>query len=276
VAPDPYAVPASLKKDHDTAAGAFGIRSAQWLLTFGYVALPFFYDFQTAPVAPVPVELAKGVKLVIGASHNVLAIEMADHVVAVDAPLYDEYTKAVLAQIKAAFPGKPLERVIATHFHHDHSGGIREFAAEGNVTVNVGKPSVDFFKQVFTHAHTVDPDRLQASKAPVVVEPVDSLMTIPAPGGNEIQLHRISNGHAEDLLIVYLKNEKMVFQADLWATPPTMPAVGSGGLFAKQLYEAITKLKLDVTTIVSAHSGSDGSDFAYSAPIAYLKVAAGL
>jgi alkyl sulfatase BDS1-like metallo-beta-lactamase superfamily hydrolase len=54
------------------------------------------------------------------------AIEQMPHsVLAVEAPLYDEYTRGALVQVNEAFPGKPLTSVVATHFHYDHIGGIR-------------------------------------------------------------------------------------------------------------------------------------------------------
>lgn len=276
---DPYAVPPDLRGPINAADGVFGVRSAEWLLGFGYIGLPFLFQIQTGPPGPVvqaPVELAPGVKLIVGASHNVLVVEMPDHVVAVDAPLYEEYTSGVLAQIKAAFPGKPLKRVIATHFHYDHCGGIRELAAEGNVTVTVGKPTVPFFENVFKNPHTVDPDRLQMNQVPVVVEGVEGSLTLPTKDGGELQLHLISNTHANDMLIAYLKREKLVFEADLWTPTPAMPAAGAGGPFAKQLHDAITTRNLDVTTIVGAHSGTTGTMAVHTAPIAFLKSAAGL
>jgi alkyl sulfatase BDS1-like metallo-beta-lactamase superfamily hydrolase len=50
---------------------------------------------------------------------------MPHSVLAVEAPLYDEYTRGALVQVNEAFPGKPLTSVVATHFHYDHIGGIR-------------------------------------------------------------------------------------------------------------------------------------------------------
>jgi hypothetical protein len=68
----------------------------------------------------------------------------------------------------------------------------------------------------------------------------------------------------------------LVFESDLWNPTPTPPRPGAQrGRLASQLYDAITELGLDVTTIVGGHSGTDGTTTVFSAPIEYLKEAAG-
>ncbi len=41
---------------------------------------------------------------------------------------------------------------------------MRELAAEGNVTVYVGLPTVHFFERIFKSPHTIRPDRFQQLK----------------------------------------------------------------------------------------------------------------
>ena len=69
--------------------------------------------------------LGAGVWLVGGGSHNSVAIEMADHLVLVEAPLTDARTLAVIEQVKTLAPGKPIRYVVNSHGHFDHSGGVR-------------------------------------------------------------------------------------------------------------------------------------------------------
>jgi hypothetical protein len=89
----------------------------------------------------------------------------------VEAPRYAQYPRVALAQVKAAFPGMPVRTVIATRFHYDHIGGIREFAAEGNLTVITGEPTVSFFEAVLKGPHTIGQDRLEGMPVPARVAP---------------------------------------------------------------------------------------------------------
>ena len=78
-----------------------------------------------------PTKLAEGVYLMGGGSHNSVAIEMQDHVILVESPLYDARATAVLAEVKRLVPGKPIRFVISSHHHFDHAGGLRAAVADG-------------------------------------------------------------------------------------------------------------------------------------------------
>jgi hypothetical protein len=55
-----------------------------------------------------------------------------------------------------------------------------------------------------------------------------------------------------------------------------MPPPNSGrGRLATQLYDAIIDLELDVESIVGGHSGFEGKNNIYIAPLRFLKTAAG-
>jgi glyoxylase-like metal-dependent hydrolase (beta-lactamase superfamily II) len=271
-----FDVPGAGVADGSADQVAYGQYSTEWVMGYVFAGVRFYFDLQIAPVTPEAVELAPGVKIVIGPSHNTLVVEMPDHLVAVEAPLYHRYTGAALAQVRAAFPGKPLRQVVATHFHYDHIGGIREFAADGDLTVICGRESVAFFDEVFGRPHTADPDRFAGRPMPVTVLGVDGELVLPTADGGTLQICHITSDHAEDMLIVYLSKPKIVFESDLWNPTPSMPAPGAQrGRLATQLYDAITSRDLDVETVVGGHRGSDGKTWAHAAPVTYLRTAAG-
>jgi glyoxylase-like metal-dependent hydrolase (beta-lactamase superfamily II) len=273
---DRFDVPEAAVADGSADQVAYGQYSTEWVMSYVFSGVRFYFDLQVAPLTPDAVELAPGVKMVIGPSHNTLVVEMPDHLVAVEAPLYHRYAGPALAQVKAAFPGKPLRTVVATHFHYDHIGGIREFAADGDLTVICGRASAGFFEEVFRRPHTADPDRFAGRPVPVIVRAVDDQLTLPTADGGTLQVCHITSDHAEDMLIVYLSGPKIVFESDLWNPTPAMPAPGAQrGRLATQLCDAITSRGLDVETVAGGHQGSDGKTWAHAAPLSYLKTAAG-
>ncbi|MEV6611193.1 MBL fold metallo-hydrolase [Kutzneria sp. NPDC051319] len=262
--------------DASAAQSAYANYATEWIMNYVLAGVRFYFDLQTAPTDPEPVEVAPGVKIVLGPSHNVLVVEMDDHVVAVDAPLYDEYTRAALAQVKRAFPGKPLRKVVGTHFHYDHIGGIREFVADGGVQVIVGEPSVEYFRDLLSSPHTVDPDRLAANPVETEVIGVKDRLDLPTADGGVLRIQRITTDHTRDGLVVYVSKPGVLFESDLWNPTPTEPAANSGrGRLAVQLYDAIGELDLDVKTVVSGHRGTDGHTLAHAAPLEYLRIVAG-
>jgi glyoxylase-like metal-dependent hydrolase (beta-lactamase superfamily II) len=251
--------------------------STEWLMTYVLSGVRFYFDLQTAPAESAAASVADGVKIIVGPSHNIMVVEMPDYIVAVDAPLYARYTVGALEQVRGAFPGKPLRYVVATHFHYDHIGGIREFAAEGGVTILCGDKTVSFFEAILRGDHSINPDRLQQNPVPVTVQGVKDKLLLPTAQGGRLEVHQIATDHSEDTLIVYVSGASVVFESDLWNATPTPPKPFSyRGRLAAQLCQAIEERRLNVDTIVSGHRGTDGKTWSYMAPYAYLRRAAGL
>jgi glyoxylase-like metal-dependent hydrolase (beta-lactamase superfamily II) len=74
-------------------------------------------------------KVADGVWFLGGGSHNSVLVEIADHLMLVESPLYDGRTQAVLAEAQALVPNKPIRYVVNSHHHFDHAGGLRAAAA---------------------------------------------------------------------------------------------------------------------------------------------------
>src|SRR6185295_9133498 len=101
-------------------------------------------------VQPVKVEsqkLADGVWLVAGGTHNSLAVEFRDYVTVVEAPLNEERSLAVIAEVNKLVPGKPIRYLVNTHHHWDHSGGLRTYVAQGT-TVVTHQGNKEYYEQV--------------------------------------------------------------------------------------------------------------------------------
>jgi glyoxylase-like metal-dependent hydrolase (beta-lactamase superfamily II) len=96
---------------------------------------------------------------------------MADHIVVVDTPQTEARAVAVLAKAKEVIPNKPIRFVITSHHHWDHLGGIRSAIDEG-ATIVTHQSNKAFLERVAKTPHTINPDRLAASKKAVKIQTV--------------------------------------------------------------------------------------------------------
>jgi glyoxylase-like metal-dependent hydrolase (beta-lactamase superfamily II) len=196
------------------------------------------------------VEVAKGVYQLKGGTHHSMAVEMKDHVVVVEAPLFEERSLAVMKALEAKIPGKPIKYVVMTHFHIDHSGGIRAYAAKG-ATIVAHEGNVEFVKTVLSRPKTIRPDSL--AKAGNVTPNVEAMKTI-SDGERTIELREIPNAHSAGMLVAYLPGEKLIFVSDLFTPGAAVDPANKNGIDnASALYSTLTGAKLDVQRVVGGH-----------------------
>lgn len=233
----------------DRAAWDRGKRNVQWHQQMASWGLRFTADGLQTIVAPLTV--SPGVTLLTGGSHHSLVVEQSQGIVVLEAPLYEERSEAVLAFIKATYPTKPVTHVFATHWHDDHAGGIRRFAAEG-ATVVVSELTKAFFEEVLAAPSTILPDYLSRNpKTP-------KILTVPAGGmtlddaERPIRLVPLKNSHASDMIGAYLPRQRVLFEADLYSPP--LPPFPNG--WSRELHDAVVAAQLDVETIAGAHGAT--------------------
>jgi glyoxylase-like metal-dependent hydrolase (beta-lactamase superfamily II) len=199
------------------------------------------------------VQVAKGVYHIKGSTHHSLAVEMKDYVIVVEAPLFEERSLAVMKAIEAKIPGKPIKYLVMTHFHIDHSGGIRLYAAKG-ATILAAEEAVPFVKTVTSQQKTIRPDTL--AKAGNITPQVQSAKDVKSltDGERTLELREIPNPHAVGMLAAYLPQEKLLFVSDLF-TPgtPVEPSNVNGVENAAALYKALVDANLQVEKIVGGH-----------------------
>jgi glyoxylase-like metal-dependent hydrolase (beta-lactamase superfamily II) len=191
------------------------------------------------------VEAGKGLYHIKGSDHHTLAIEMKDYVVVVEAPFFEERSVAVIKAIEDKIPNKPIKYLVLTHFHIDHTGGTRAFAAKG-ATILTDEKNVEFVKTMLARPKTVKPDSFaKAGNVMPNVEGFKDAKTL-TDGDRTIELREIANPHADGMIVVYLPKEKMLFESDLF-TPgqPVDPTNAQGIENAAALQTAIMSLKVD-------------------------------
>lgn len=173
-------------------------------------------------------KLADGVWYIAGGSHHSVAIEMADHIVLVESPLYDGRAAAAFAKANELVPGKRVRTVINSHHHFDHAGGLRYAVSQGAglVTSGMAKP---YFERLFANANRVAPDSLARSGRTPSIIGVSGKHVI-ADGTRTVEVHELQGSiHAQGFLLVWLPKEKIAIQADAYtpgapnSAPPPVP-----------------------------------------------------
>jgi len=227
--------------------------ASEWTLRRAAMGVGF-QDF----ARPQNVELemvAPGVYHARGGTHHSLVVEMSDHLMVIEAPLFEERSQAVISAIKERVPGKPIRYVMMSHHHNDHSGGIRAYAAEG-ATVIAHASNVDFVREVLTHAKTVRPDALaivqSKGAAPPAIDAVEGMKEY-TDGTRVVRVYTIPNdAHAEGMLAAYLPAERIIFTSDLYSPAPG-GKVDPSNANARALYTAVKTLGLNVDRVVAGH-----------------------
>jgi len=227
--------------------------ASEWTLRRAAMGVGF-QDF----ARPQSVELemvAPGVYHARGSTHHSLIVEMSDHLMVIEAPLFEERSQAVIAAIKERVPGKPIRYVMMSHHHNDHSGGLRAYAAEG-ATVIAHAGNVDFVRGMLTHTKTVRPDALalvqSKGAAPPAIDAVETMKEY-TDGRRVVRVYTIPNdAHAQGMLAAYLPAERIIFTSDLYSPAPG-GKVDPSNANARAFYTAVKTLGLNVDRVVAGH-----------------------
>lgn len=234
----------------DPNDGRRGDVSSHWLLRRVALGSPLDDEQTRVELA----EVGRGIWHVTGGSHHSMVIEMTDHLVVIEAPLYEERSQAVLAELARKFPGKPVRMVVNTHFHNDHSGGLRAYVAVG-ASVVTGKVNEPFLQSMFNAPHSRVPDSLEREKKAAVIETVEGEKKIITDGERTIEVYPVPTSHSAGMLVVYLLKEKLLFVSDLFS--PGAPRQIAA--FCRELLDAVQQYHLPVMRIVGGHGNKVGA-----------------
>ena len=224
---------------------------------------------EEARSAPVPEfraevqveEVGDGIWLLAGQSHHSVLIEFSDFLALVEAPQNDARALAVIAQARELQPDKPLQYVVNTHHHFDHSGGIRAAVSEG-LTVITHQTNAEFYEDLVQRPFTRMPDALASNPQELTLELVDNEIYELGEGRRTLQIARVRpDPHTDAMLVGYLPRERILIEADLYT------ANSAEAPFAANLLRTIDEREWRVDQVLPIH----GQPF----EIAVLEEAAG-
>jgi glyoxylase-like metal-dependent hydrolase (beta-lactamase superfamily II) len=197
--------------------------------------------------------LAPGILLFGGGSHNSVIVEQRDGVVVIEAPLGEQRSEAVIAEIRRRMPGKAIKAVINTHAHFDHAGGLRTYVAEG-VTVITQARNAAYYRRAWAAPRTLNPDRLAKAKRAPKLRAFTARLALD-DASHPIEIHEIAgSGHNDAFAMIYLPKHRILVEGDAWTpTPPgTKPPATVNPLWIN-LDDNIRRLGLDVERIAPLH-----------------------
>jgi glyoxylase-like metal-dependent hydrolase (beta-lactamase superfamily II) len=183
--------------------------------------------------------------------YSAMFVVLNDYVLVVEAPLNDNVSQLIIAKIKETAPGKPIRYLVPTHYHADHTGGVRGYIAEGSTIITTPGNRV-FFKKLAGIAHPLNADKLALQPRPPSIETFEGKRTF-TDGDHVVELYSLGRtSHVNEMIMAYLPKEKLLFVTDLFLVSfkgqngPAEP-----GTLA--LYDKLRELNLDVRTIAGGH-----------------------
>jgi len=184
-------------------------------------------------------------------------VEFDDFVAVFEAPGNETRSLAVIEEVARLAPDKPIRWLITSHPHFDHIGGLRTYLHIGS-TIVTHMSNLEFLNtDVLSYEpRTVEPDIV--SKWPPTelsegynYEAIQERYVITDDSRNLHVYYVQPLRHVTGMLMAYLPDERIVFQADLFDThePPKaaqLPAMRS-------LNTQVQRMGLDVETLAPVH-----------------------
>jgi glyoxylase-like metal-dependent hydrolase (beta-lactamase superfamily II) len=216
--------------------------------------------FEELPTpAPPPAretKLAEGVYL-FESGANTLVVEFDTYVLVVEPYAGGRGPKPTLNKAREMFPTKPVRYVIVTHYHDDHSGGLRSYIAN-DVTVVTTPANQKFFERMAAAPFQMFPDDQTRAPRKPLFEFVSGGKRVFTDGKQTVEIIDIGpSPHAAEMLVAYLPKEKLIFQGDLVNLPFSgkyMPSTVNDTTL--HFFDWVTKHGLDVTRVAAVHGPS--------------------
>ncbi|HEY9465160.1 MAG TPA: MBL fold metallo-hydrolase [Vicinamibacterales bacterium] len=205
------------------------------------------------PVQTMSTQLAPGVWHITGGSHHSVIVAFDEYVAVAEAPLDEQRSLAVLAEVKKLVPDKPVRYVLTTHHHFDHTGGLRTYAAEG-ATIVTHQSNVPYFEKTLMAPATISPDMQAKNQRMPMLQGVSDKYEI-SDGKQTIQVYATKGDtHTNEYTLIYLPRQRILIEGDAFSPgPPDAPPPATPPPNAVALYDSMQQLKLNVATIAPIH-----------------------
>lgn len=221
------------------------------------VSIPAPGGAAPAPARAEGQRIGEGVWYLTGAPEpNSQLVEFRDSTVLIESSVTEGRALANLAEARRLVPNKPVRYHVNSHHHGDHAAGLRAFVSEG-VTIVTHEMNRRFYEQtVLRNPHTIAPDALARAPRPAAFVWVGDRHVL-SDGARTLEIHHVPNGHAANLLMGYLPQEKLLLITDIFndfgEPRPNDPPPGLVSPYYAALGDRVRRLKLDVERIAPSH-----------------------
>jgi glyoxylase-like metal-dependent hydrolase (beta-lactamase superfamily II) len=200
------------------------------------------------PDTPTVEPVGDGVFMIRGA-YNLMFAEFRDHVLLVEAPLGEAHASNVLGLVAGTVPGKPV-RLVATHFHFDHIGGVRTAVARG-IPILTAPDARPVIEQSLASVQLMRPDEFARKPRRATIRTAGR-KTVLDDGSQRVELYDFGpSPHVEQILVAYFPRQKLLHVADLFDV--LTPELVIAGVDAVVMHQRIREFGLDVERIVPMH-----------------------
>jgi glyoxylase-like metal-dependent hydrolase (beta-lactamase superfamily II) len=211
----------------------------------------------TFPVAVTVSEIADGVYLLGGGPANSYMVEFEDFVAVFEAPGSEERSLAVIEEITRLAPDKPIRWLITSHPHFDHIGGLRTYLHIGSTIVThlMNLPFLN--NDVLSYEpRTVKPDIVSRWPPTEVAEGYNYEAIqenyVITDNSRILRVYYVQPlQHVAGMLMAYLPEEGIAFEADLFDTHEAPRAAQLPAM--RSLHNQVERLGLEVTTLAPVH-----------------------
>ena len=210
-------------------------------------------------------ELAEGVWLLGGGTHNSVAVEFSNFVAVIEAPLDERRSLAVIDKVVELVPDKPLRFLVNTHDHYDHLGGLRTYLHVGATILTHQRNRMFYEAELLNYVpRTLEPDMVSLYPPTEIsegytMEDVDEKYIL-GDLDRILEIHYVQGlgMHVEGMLMAYLPQERILIEADLY-DPGLLPEeVPRPTPVESALLRNVTQLGLKPATIAPIHGPAVG------------------
>ena len=197
--------------------------------------------------------------MLVGGGGNVGVFISDQNVVLIDNK-YEIIEDVLMTSLKK-ITDKPIEYIINTHFHHDHSDGNRAFGKQGIPIIahqNAKKrmmEDAELYGGIYSTIKDFVQPKYDKSSLPVFT--YESKMTI-SQGNEEIELYNFGNAHTDGDSVVVFKNNNIIHTGDAFVRYGYPYVDLNNGGSIKGLIDLLGALELlcDANTIIMPGHGS--------------------
>jgi glyoxylase-like metal-dependent hydrolase (beta-lactamase superfamily II) len=184
-------------------------------------------------------------------SYDSLIVEFRGFIMMLEAGQSEARGLAYIAEAKKLIPNKPIQYVMNTHPHSDHTGGLPALVAEG-ATIVTQQNNVAFLEKALNTPRTLLNDTLAKNPKKAKVEAVGE-KKVYSDGTRTVELYHVSPvPHSNGLMIAYIPKEKILFQGDFSLPAPGQP----GNDHVKALVPILEKMNLDFDRYINVHTSA--------------------